>query len=371
MPAAKLRRPAAWHEQDKHEEEDDADEEPLVSIAATRGKGKNTLKDDEDAEDGAADSRTTTRAQRHTFAKNRHLFDQALVAQFDKLMDTANKTVGKQAQINQIINSCVTRKAAGGVGVLIKTRSVKRFQRSMMRDENKETAHGLGWWSLVGTKFGGSESLAQKALDAGEVYQAEDTGLYYQKSHTIERTRVQEKGYKGEEDTGGLLSSDEFVQALCDQEEQLTAEPLGDWFKQCQKGVPKKIAGAQADDGDFTVMQESFDAVSRVTLALRRLGTKMMAAGGNSETTKLMSGRAISLCKAVAGPSEAIESLLVAQGEAKRNISKADVAEALKAMSVPYKQMVELFNEIVIQVKSAAKGSKTADAAKGLKPIKL
>ncbi|CAK0908590.1 unnamed protein product, partial [Prorocentrum cordatum] len=116
---------------------------------------------------------------------------------------------------------------------------------------------------------------------------------------------------------------------------------------------------------------ESFDAVSRVTLALRRLGTKMMAAGGNSETTKLMSGRAISLCKAVAGPSEAIESLLVAQGEAKRNISKADVAEALKAMSVPYKQMVELFNEIVIQVKSAAKGSKTADAAKGLKPIKL
>eukprot|EP00959_Pyramimonas_sp_CCMP1952_P152863 3198216-Pyramimonas_sp.AAC.1 len=112
----KLKRPAAWHDHDD-------DHEPEVD-------GAEELPKDEDAPDGVADSRSTTRAQRHALAKNKHLFDPNMVETFNKLMDPSKKVVGKQARINQIIKACVSRKAEGGKGVLVKERSVQMIQKS-------------------------------------------------------------------------------------------------------------------------------------------------------------------------------------------------------------------------------------------------
>eukprot|EP00959_Pyramimonas_sp_CCMP1952_P137292 2873095-Pyramimonas_sp.AAC.1 len=74
-----------------------------------------------------------------------------------------------------------------------------------------------------------------------------------------------------------------------------------------------------------------------------------MMADCQSETTRQMSARAINLCKAVAAPSEKVESLLVTQGSDKESVTKQEVSDALKEMSAPCKCMVELCKEIVIQ----------------------
>ena len=103
-------------------------------------------------------------------------------------------------------------------------------------------------------------------------------------------------------------------------------------------------------------------------MALRRLGTKLIGIKGATATTRDMSSRAMRLCKSIAGPSDTLEALMVKQGKEKDSVSKAEALKAINNVAVTYKKMIELYNEIVVQVKTANKGS---EAAKGLKPLKL
>ena len=99
---------------------------------------------------------------------------------------------------------------------------------------------------------------------------------------------------------------------------------------------------------DIFFPQESFDATTRVTLCMRRMGTKLSSLGG-SDTLKNMSSRALQLCKAMVGPSDALEALMVKVGqpETRGEVTKGEVRENLAKVAPIYKDMIELYNEMV------------------------
>ena len=83
-----------------------------------------TSEDDQRDEvpDGAPDGRATSRAQRHVFMRNRPFLDQRIVARFEELHKKDTKVLGKQKEINAIINASVPRNAAYGSEIEVITR---------------------------------------------------------------------------------------------------------------------------------------------------------------------------------------------------------------------------------------------------------
>ena len=87
-----------------------------------------------------------------------------------------------------------------------------------------------------------------------------------------------------------------------------------------------------------------------------------------------MASRATALCKAMVGPTEKMEELMAAvarqmAGEhVGEKVCKDQVTTAMKETASLYKQMVELYNELVLQVKAVNRG---VDAVKGLKALTL
>ena len=104
---------------------------------------------DSDEEDGKADSRTTSRGQRYTLEHTKHRLGSKLVKRADALMHTANTVPGAQKDINQIINSCVSRKASKGEGVAIKARTVNKFSRHVIERKEDESNTVKGWFPLL------------------------------------------------------------------------------------------------------------------------------------------------------------------------------------------------------------------------------
>ena len=98
-------------------------------------------------------------------------------------------------------------------------------------------------------------------------------------------------------------------------------------------------------------LQESFDATTRVTLCIKRLGHKLKTMGG-SQTLSEMSTRALDLCKAMAGPSTTLEELMLKD---KEQVTKAIVKDILGKVGPIYKSMIELYNEMVTMTRSFEK----------------
>ena len=87
-----------------------------------------------------------------------------------------------------------------------------------------------------------------------------------------------------------------------------------------------------------------------------------------------MASRATALCKAMVRPTEKMEELMAAvarqmAGEhVVEKVCKDQVMTGMKETAQLYKQMVELYNELVLQVKAVNRG---VDAVKGLKALTL
>ena len=114
-------------------------------------------------------------------------------------------------------------------------------------------------------------------------------------------------------------------------------------------------------------MQESFDATTRVTMMLRRMGTRLSSMGG-SDSLRSMASRAMSLCKQMAAPSEQMESLMV---KPHAEVSKSEVQAVMKQVAPIYKLMIELRNEMIQLLKNQKSALQEAGITMHLKPLKM
>ena len=237
----------------------------MSSRSRRRNKKYSTpyVNDESDAEDGKPDSRKTSRGQRYTFEQNKHMFDQELVKRVELLMNPQTKLPGKQKEINQIINSCVSRRAQNGQGVAIKERTVTKVNSHTIEDREKEQIMGKGWFSIVGSEYAGNEELAIRAKEAGELVQNESNGKWYVGSHTVTRSNIKVKGHETRTDFDAL-KDENLLQAMLAAEEELGAESLEQTWLQV-KPVVKAAAKKQAGQEDFAMMQETGEAKNIIT----------------------------------------------------------------------------------------------------------
>ena len=117
--------------------------------------------------------------------------------------------------------------------------------------------------------------------------------------------------------------------------------------------------------------QECFDATTRVTTAMRRMGTKLIALKP-TESLRVMADRACSLCKAMVEPSDALEGLMRSKFiNPEKLVAKAQVAEMMDKIAPIYKEMVTLYNEMCQLLRSQKGAIKDSGLAINLKPLKL
>ena len=336
VPAKK--RPAAWH--------DDDDEVTVVKKASGAAVGINDPAE-LSGEDGDLDDRTTSRAQRWVFTQHISGLDEATQKRWAELNDPNSKIAQKTKLKNQLINTFVPRHTDWKGTIQPKVMSVTELKRMTWTDTEIHTNKGLPELVMIGKTFAGHRNLFNEALATGEVYQNED-GLYYYKESSTSKamsssTRMEgKKVHETADDKTYLSVLSELLNTEATKSEQwLTYKPVG----ANKKTTPAAIKTDPASQADFSMLQESFDSVTRVTTAIKRVALELMnlnptSAAGASQ----MAARGISLCKHVVPSQETVETLLLSE---RGQVTTLMIKDAMKEAAKPDRELVDFYNELV------------------------
>ena len=223
---------------------------------------------------------------------------------------------------------------------------------------------GLALNTFIGHFYSGNKELFQKAKEEGECY--EDKGRWYTtmsfetNADKVTDAKKAKKSYTAE----GVDFNDVVAGVLSDMEggaEWLVASCsiTGSSSKQ------KPDAQAPPSDSQMRMLQESFDAVTRMTMAIKKMATEIMgslgSAGFESESAKSIARRGLQLLKELVAPSQLIEELLVTD---RCDLTAKRVEAALEQARVPYKRVVDFYSDLAtIYAKRGGKMSKKQQLA--------
>ena len=203
----------------------------------------------EDYEDGEADPRQTSRAQRCVFEAN---LDQ--VADTDKAfyMTLGQKDCvhpGKMKERAKIVNAHVSRDASYTSKITPKERTLEQITARTVEKNNEQQKQGLTKNVMIGSKFGASKELFQAALDDNEIW--EEDGLYYSTSKTFTMTDKMSKTALGQSTWEGG-DDKEFMSALADMME--SSKNLKNlWLEDVQKNSTTKQPMMADKDNSGTI----------------------------------------------------------------------------------------------------------------------
>ena len=112
-------------------------------------------------------------------------------------------------------------------------------------------------------------------------------------------------------------------------------------------GSVTDLTGDSATDHQMQLLQESFDSVTRMTMAIKKMATEIMGnlsdkalGGGNA---KQMAKRGLQMLKDLVAPTQTIEELLVTE---RSEVDGATVEEALEAARGPYKAVLDFYSDL-------------------------
>ena len=365
-PKAALKRPAAstWHEEQQLQ----------VAPAVKAVKSTNQGSDAEDYEDGEADSRQTSRAQRYVFEANLDLVADADKAFYMTLGQKDCVHPGKMKERAKIVNAYVSRDASYTSKITPKERTLEQLTARTVKKNNEQQKQGLTKNVMIGSKFGASKELFQAALDDNEIW--EEDGLYYSTSKTLTLTDEMSKTALGNSTWQGG-DDKEFMSALADMME--SSNNLKNlWLKDVQKKTSTTKQPMLADkdnksqplEMDYKMLQECFDSVTQVTNGMRKVAMELCKGDPTAVSTDLAK-KGIQLCKDVIPSQDTIEHLLMT---GKHETTKSEITKAMAEAAGPYKMLIEYYNELVAvhahHRKQRSSGSSGSGGSK-FKPIKL
>ena len=302
---------------------------------------KDTDFDTTEYPDGEPDPRPTSREQKHVFQKLKRLIPPDAVEKFEALCkSTAKECPGKEVEKNKIINAYVARDSEYSTKTLAsKERTVDRAISSKNVGSDIAGQLGLGKWETIGTKYAGFSDLFEKARADGEVWQGED-GLWYSASRKLA------KGKESVDETKGIakyiVATDAEFRACIGKLLDDSPHMLGDQAKEIL-AIAATSEDNKCTDDDMTKLQNSFDAVTRLTLAAKRLGQDI-AKTTDSETIQSLLTKGASLCKELVPHTRLTEKLLTTP---KGDIFKNAIVNTLFAMEKPYKNLMMFYNDLV------------------------
>ena len=111
--------------------------------------------------------------------------------------------------------------------------------------------------------------------------------------------------------------------------------------QEIKPGASSSSNGLGVDSNVMGALQDSFDAVTRLTLSVKKKGQELLHKGALSQTLGHMVNEGVKLCKDLCDPIGRIEELLMTPAS---NIDHNEAMSALKGAAVPFQKLQDLFS---------------------------
>jgi hypothetical protein len=255
------------------------------------------------------DPTSLTKQQKYVFDKSKKDLPQELQDQWTQLL--ADNSPGIQKKRNQFINSLVPKSVTYADFVAPKAvNSLVRFFSKEDKVSRTRMASGRTRTQLIGDLGVHGRELFKEGLDCKDIWQDPKDGLYYMRTSTFTRFQSQSEVEQVQREQSATNAGWIALQGA------MTTDML-DWKDWAEgKGNGSASSGSagclstQKDDAEtvMKLLQEAFDATTRLTLAVRRVSIELMQKAGESMAS--MRARGVALCKALVEPSEEMEMLL-------------------------------------------------------------
>jgi hypothetical protein len=192
------------------------------------------------------------------------------------------------------------------------------------------------------------QALLKKGVERGDFWRDQD-GLFYRRSNKRRRTQT----FSEEKDLSNVSlvdGPDTYLSLAADlKSEALSWTHLGashtcPTLGSSSSSSSSSQSSKSVDPNVMRALQDSFDAVTRLTLAVKRTGQELMSAAAITATGEHMVAEGIKLCKGLVAPTQTLEDLLL---KPKERISHMDAMNALQAAAKPFEQL-EAFNKELI-----------------------
>ena len=221
-----------------------------------------------------------------------------------------------------------------------------KFKEILSRERafvQADTVMGLPVNSFIGHFFSGHKELYEKAKDENEIY--EKDGLWYVRMK-VEKTIDTVRDTKKIQKTASVHEG-EYKDVIQGVLEDMKNEPA--WLDAAKTASSSKaIVASEPSDEQMQALQESFDAITRMTLAIKKMATEIMgscgADGFESESAKHMARRGLQLLKDLVPPSEIIEDFLVTD---RCDLLAKSVQGALEKARGPYKRIMDFYDDLL------------------------
>ena len=102
------------------------------------------------------------------------------------------------------------------------------------------------------------------------------------------------------------------------------------------------VKHAAASEQDREQLQDAFDSVTRITLAIKKIAVSINQ-NANGDAAREMAKRGLNILKDLADPSQCIENLMI---QDKGAVTKQDVCDALASARTPYKATLDYYKEL-------------------------
>jgi len=320
-----------------------------------------------DADDGA----TTTRAQRYVFESHMDQLPQEIVDRYMQLKDPKHKEAGKIRERSKIINAYVKRDADYKDKLTPQPKQIEVITRRRVTRDDLTEIIGLPETLCIGKNFGGNRDLFNEAKQKGHVQQNEK-GLWIYRAEKAVISDSQSK------DVSGLAKYEAkddvtFRAALANHMDSV-GSLSANWLaiaatatKALQNPTSTALAcdTEAADRGDMKILQESFDAVTQVTSAIRRVALELCSLNSSVASSEL-ARNGVQLCKQVIPSQNEVEELLLSP---MATLTKNQIRSALVKAAGPYRDLITYYNELVAihkhhQVQLSKSGSSSSAGVK-------
>lgn len=311
----------------------------------------------QDAPEGEEDIRVTSRAQREVWKNNMHLASVEDRERFQYLKSKDCTDKGKEKEANKIINAYVPRDSGWGGSLRPKTLTLKRIHNKVDTEEDATQVKGMKLHTFIGKVFAGSKALFEEAKQANEIYEEGD--MWYTVTKSRRKSSLVETATKFEE-KHEFEDKSEFLKAIMG---NLTEEgSLSKWTKAIEKkamalqnsSTPKRHgADDPVTDKTMALLQESNDGYTRISLAIKRIGSEIInnREVSSKDTMRDMRQRSIDVLKGLVPTSNDIEKALFSTP--RDELTETKTIRLVQAACEPYAAAWQFYREMIAVFEAA------------------
>ena len=208
----------------------------------------------------------------------------------------------------------------------------------------KFSTHGFARTECVGRICGGSKVLLEEGLANGDiVMKVNDAGKERYYSERDEGGVMVKETKKKTTEQYDLKERDQLYAAMV----EIKTESLN-WLSTAidvdSDDKKKQPSNALATDKSLESLQLSFDNITRLTLATKRIAQQLAQVPGTTQSCEQQSKRALELLKELVEPSVKIESALMTP---RANLKNDECLNIMKEADVPYMKLELFYKELV------------------------